>query len=327
MRRAETVRAKRDNTNPRTLFEVDYLLGVNNEARQGALRFSIEPFDGVFLKPKDESAIPPLLSLPQLLSATERFLEDEDSPDDLKLLLAPGSSLGGARPKASVRDQDGHLAIAKFPRKDDEIPIVLWEAVALTLAKTAKLKVPTWQLVMILGKPVLILKRFDRENGHRIPFLSAMSMLDARDHEPHSYIEMVYALAQNGAVPEEDMAELWRRIVLTVLISNIDDHLRNHGFFYERYRGWRLSPAYDLNPTPIESKARVLATSIHFDDPTASLETAMRVAPIFRLSKEKARGIVEEVRSSVRKWRQVASEVGLGKRELDRMASAFEQEG
>ena len=172
--------------------------------------------------------------LPKLLSATERFLEDDESADDLKLLLAPGSSLGGARPKASVHDRDGTLAIAKFPRKDDEFNIVVWEAVALTLARNAGIKVPLWRLENILEKPVLIIKRFDRSNNGRIPFLSAMSMLDAQDNEQHSYLEIAYALAQNGAAPVDDMEELWRRIVFTVMISNTDNHLRNHGFVYER---------------------------------------------------------------------------------------------
>lgn len=326
MRRAESARAKNENTVSTTLYEVDYLLGVNDEARQGALRFSYSQDETVFLKQKDKVVIPPLVYLPKLLSATERFIEDDESAEDIRLLLAPGSSLGGARPKASVRDQDGSLAIAKFPRKDDEFNVVLWEAVALILAKNARIKVPSWRLETILEKPVLIIKRFDRDNGKRIPFLSAMSMLGAQDNEQHSYIEMAYALAQNGAAPEEDMAELWRRIVFTVMISNTDDHLRNHGFIYERHKGWRLSPAYDMNPTPIELKARVLATAINFDDASASLETAMTVVKDFRLSKENAYEIIKEVSNSVKQWRQVASEVGLSKRECDFMASAFDNE-
>ncbi len=324
MRRAEIARAKRENTTPMTLFEVDYLLGVNDEARQGALRFSIEPFDTVFLKQKDTVSVPPLIELPKLLSATERFISEDESVEDLKLLLAPGSSLGGARPKASVRDQDGNLAIAKFPRKDDEYNVVLWEAVALTLAQNAGIRVPIWRLETLLDKSVLIIKRFDRDRGQRVPFLSAMSMLGAKDNEQHSYIEMAYALAQHGASPTDDMAELWRRIVFTVMISNTDDHLRNHGFIYERYKGWRLSPSYDMNPTPIEIKPRILTTAINFDDTSASLETAMEVAKDFRLSKDEALGIIKEVRSSVKQWRQVASTLGLSKSECDRMSSAFE---
>jgi serine/threonine-protein kinase HipA len=326
MRRNETARARSKNTTPRTLLEVDYLLGVNDEARQGALRFSLDPDEYVFLTPGTQDAIPPLVDLPRLLSAAEHFIEDNESAEDLRLLLAPGSSLGGARPKASIRDQDGSLAMAKFPRKDDDFDVVRWETVALTLAGNAGLNVPSWRLEAILGKPVLIIKRFDRQDGHRTPFLSAMSMLGARDHEQHSYLEMAYALAQHGAAPEKDMAELWRRIVFTIMISNTDDHLRNHGFVFERFRGWRLSPVYDINPTPIELKPRILTTAIDFDDTSASLETALAIAGDFRLSGIEAREIVKEVAGAVKLWRKAASDVGLTKREADRMASAFEHD-
>ena len=326
MRRAEMVKAKSDNKTPRTLFEVDYLLGVSDEARQGALRFSTVPDETIFLTPKDQTTIPPLFKLPRLLSASERFIEDSESAEDLKLLLAPCSSLGGARPKASVRDRDGSLAIAKFPRKDDEFNIVMWEAVALTLAKSAGINVPSWGLENILEKSVLVIKRFDRLNGQRIPFLSAMGMLGAQDNEQHSYLEMAYALARDGASPEKDMAELWRRIVFTIMISNTDDHLRNHGFIYERYKGWRLSPAYDINPVPAEIKPRILTMAINFEDTSASLDTAMVVAKDFRISKEKAIEIVKNIVSAVKQWKRVAEDFGLSKHEIDRMTSAFEHE-
>ncbi len=326
MRRAETIRAKSDNKTPRTLLEVDYLLGVSDEVRQGALRFSTGPDETIFLALKDQTAIPPLVKLPGLLSASERFIENNESAEDLKLLLAPGSSLGGARPKASVRDRDGSLAIAKFPRKDDEFNIVMWEAVALTLAKDAGINVPSWRLENILGKSVLIIKRFDRLNGLRIPFLSAMGMLGAQDNEQHSYLEMVYALARDGASPEKDMTELWRRIVFTIMISNTDDHLRNHGFIYKRYKGWRLSPAYDINPVSAEIKPRILTMAIDFEDTSASLDTAMAVAKDFRISKEKAIETVKDIVTAVKQWKKVADDFGLSKREIDRMTSAFEHE-
>ncbi len=324
MRRAHIAKAKADNTTPSTLLEVEYLLGVYDEIRQGALRFSLPARAATFLAPQSQTAIPPLVNLPQLLTATERFLEDDESATDLQLLLAPGSSLGGARPKASIRDRDGSLAIAKFARKDDEYNVVVWEAVALTLAKAAGITVPPFRLEIVLGKPVLIIKRFDRADAQRrIPFLSAMSMLGAHDNELHSYLEIAYALAQHGAAPNDDMQALWRRIVFTIMISNTDDHLRNHGFIYERYKGWRLSPAYDLNPVPIDIKPRILATAIDLDDSAASLQTAMAVAPEFRVPKAKALEIVKEVRLAVSKWRQVAAKLGLSKAECDRMASAF----
>jgi serine/threonine-protein kinase HipA len=325
MRRAETARAKEAQEMPKTLGEVDFLLGVNDEARQGALRFSHTP-DGPFLALKSKKTIPPLVELPRLLSATERFLDDEENAQDLQLLLAPGSSLGGARPKASIIDTDGNLAIAKFSRKDDDFNVVTWEAVTLVLAKKARLTLPSWRLDTILEKPVLIIRRFDRMDETRIPFLSAMSMLGTKDGEVHSYLEIVDALKQHGAAPNADMAELWRRIVFSIMVSNVDDHLRNHGFVYKRQKGWRLSPAYDINPTPVEVKPRVLTTMIDLYDGTASLDLAMSVANDFRLSLIQAKTIVHEIATSVSQWRNVAQAHNLGKREVDRVASAFEHD-
>ncbi len=325
MRRAESLRAKSVGESVRTLSEADYLLGVNDDARQGALRFSIEP-DGPYLNLKDKYSIPPLIDLPRLLAATDRYLDDAETAEDLKILLAPGSSLGGARPKASVRDKDGQLALAKFPKKGDEFNIVVWEAVALTLAEKAGINTPQWRIEAVMDKPVLIIKRFDRFGDDRIPFLSAMSMLGAKDNEQHSYLEIVYALYQHGGNPNHDMEELWRRIIFTVLISNTDDHLRNHGFLYERHKGWRLSPAYDVNPTPVEVKSRMLSTSIDFDNPTASIDLALSVIKDFRISKSRAQEIIKEVVSAVCQWRNVARHFGLRKKEIDHMASAFEHE-
>ncbi len=325
MRRAESRRAKNEKETARSLSEADYLLGVSDELRQGALRFS-EKIDGDFLSPKDKQSIPPLIDLPKLLAASEKFVDDKENSQDLKLLLAPGSSLGGARPKSSVLDKNGNLAIAKFPRKDDEFEIEKWEAVALTLAKNAGITTPSFSLEKINKKPVLIVKRFDRIKKIRIPFLSAMSMLQARDNEQHSYLEIADALAQYGAAPDEDMKQLWRRIVFNVLISNTDDHLRNHGFLYESQKGWRLSPAYDLNPTPTEIKPRILTTAIDFNNNSASLETALSVSENFRLNKNEANKIIKEVAKSTAKWREVAKNFNLRKKEIERMSSAFEHE-
>lgn len=324
MRRAEAVEARLQGKTPRTMFEIDYLLGVCDEARQGALRFSRDREGSCFLAPTARKAIPPLVELPRLLAASDRFVKDGDDEEDLRILLFPGSSLGGARPKASVRDRDGSLAIAKFPRSDDDFHVSLWEGVALTLAQRAGIQVPEWRLEEVLGKPVLLLKRFDRLGEIRLPFISAMSMLGARDGEQHSYLELAYALSQNGEAPEVDMHELWRRIVFMVMISNTDDHLRNHGFLYRQGKGWRLSPAFDLNPIPLEIKPRFLTTAIDFDDVRASIDTALSVIDEFRLTEDEARDILKEVAASVRTWRMVALEAGISKRECDRMASAFE---
>ena len=325
MRRAERRRAEQEGGAPRTLREIDYLLMVNDETRQGALRFA-EREGGPFLAEHGPTKIPPLIELPRLLSAAEHVMSDTDSDEDLRLLLAPGSSLGGARPKASVRDRDGQLAIAKFPNKGDEVNTVLWEAVALTLAAKAGIPVPAWRLEIIADKPVLLLRRFDREQGARVPFVSAMSMLDAKDNEARSYLEFVDILRQHGAAAKEDMHGLWRRIVFSILISNTDDHLRNHGFLWAGPAGWRLSPAYDLNPVPTDIKPRVLTTAIDLDDGTASLELALKVAGYFELSPTEAHRIGKEVGQAVAAWRREAKKLGLTPAEIERMASAFEHE-
>ncbi len=325
MRRAERRRAERAGETPRTLWELDYLLMVGDEARQGALRFA-ERDGGPFLTEHSAMATPPLIELPRLLSAAEHVLSDSDSDEDLRLLLAPGSSLGGTRPKASIRDRDGQLAIAKFPHRGDEINVVLWEAVALTLAAKAGIAVPIWRVEGLAGKPVLLLRRFDRTGKVRWPFLSAMSMLGANDHETRSYLEFVDALRQCGAAPKEDMCELWRRIVFSILISNTDDHLRNHGFLCAGPDGWRLAPAYDLNPVPSDIKPRILTTAIDLENNTASLDLALEVAAYFELEVKAAREIAAEVGQAVATWRSEASRLGLTASEIARMSSAFEHQ-
>lgn len=298
---------------------------MDDEARQGALRFAAQA-DGPFLAPPRKDKIPPLVELPRLLSAVEHVLSDDESEDDLRLLLAPGSSLGGARPKDSVRDRDGQLFIAKFPNNKDEINTVVWEALALTLAAKAGITVTAWRLETVGEQPVLLVRRFDRNREVRMPFLSAMSMLEARDNETRSYLEFVDVLRQHGAEPKWDMEELWRRIVFSVLISNTDDHLWNHGFLYAGPAGWRLAPAYDLNPVPTDLKPRILSTAIDLDDATASLELAYSVASYFGLDRDRYRQIVAQVGQAVKSWRSTASTLGLSGRESDRMASAFEHQ-
>jgi serine/threonine-protein kinase HipA len=323
MRRAERRRAEKAGEAPKTLKEIDYLLLVGDEARQGALRFATKE-GGPFLAEKTDSAIPPLVELPRLLDAADHVNDDTDDDEDLRLLLAPGSSLGGARPKASVMDQNGHLSIAKFPNKNDEIDTVRWEGVALSLAEKSGITVPDWRIEIISGRPVIIVRRFDREGAVRIPFVSAMSMIGARDHETRSYLELVDALRQYGARARADMHALWRRIVFSILISNTDDHLRNHGFLCDGPDGWHLSPAYDLNPVPVDLKPRVLSTAIDLDDGTASLDLAFSVAEYFELGADEAAEIAIDVGRVTADWRSEAVRLGLGKAEINRMASAFE---
>lgn len=325
MRRAERRRAEREGQAPRTLFEVDVLLLVDDEARQGALRFKTE-LDGPFLAPENAMRVPPLVELPRLLSAAERVANEEEDDEDLRLLIVPGSSLGGARPKASVRDHDGRLALAKFPHKQDDVNVVLWEGVALSLAAKAGISVPHWRIEAVDGKPVILVRRFDRAAGERIPFLSAMSMLDANDNETHSYLEIADALRQYGAATKEDLIQLWRRIVFSVLISNTDDHLRNHGFLYVSHEGWRLSPAYDLNPVPVDIRPRVLSTAIDTDDPTASIDLALETADYYGLKQKDAKDVACDIGHAVATWLEEAAKLGITSREAARMASAFEHE-
>ena len=325
MMRAEARRERKAGEPPRTLWEADYLLLVDDETRQGALRFG-EQEGGPFLRQVVDNRTPPLIELPALLAASEHVYDEVETGEDLRLLLAPGSSLGGARPKASVRDRDGELAIAKFPHHTDRISTVLWEAMALRLASAAGINTAIGRVERVAGRPVFLLRRFDREGTTRRPFLSAMSMLGAVDHETRSYLEIADAIQRYGAAPSEDLHELWRRIVFSVLISNTDDHLRNHGFLYEGNRGWRLSPAYDLNPVPVQFRPRILSTLIDEQSGDASLELALSVAEYFRLTQAQARQTAYEVGNAVSRWRKEATALGIGAVEMNTVASAFEHE-
>lgn len=322
MRRYEAQIAKDENRNPRTLNEIDYLLYVNDYARQGALRFRTED-NNDFLFPGNLKSIPPLVNLTKLLAATEKVVDFEERSSDLQLLLAPGSSLGGARPKASVIDKDGNLCIAKFPKKDDYTNNVLWEAVALTFAKKCGLNVQEWSLHKAGKKNVIVLKRFDRNGNTRIPFLSAMSMLNAidNDSQTHSYLDIADAIRQNGATPKEDLKELWKRIVFSILISNTDDHLRNHGFLYVNEAGWKLSPLYDVNPS-CDNK-NVLSTYITETDNSQSLDLALEVCEYFEISIETAKTIILDMKNKIKNWKTVAKQFGLSKSEIDKMEVAF----
>ena len=322
MRRYEAQLAKTENRSPRTLNEIDYLLYVNDYARQGALRFKTDENDEFLFKGKTNS-IPPLVNLAQLLNATENVIASVEKNTDLQLLLAPGSSLGGARPKASIIDKEGNLCIAKFPKKDDYSNNVLWEGVALTLAQNCRLKVQKWNLHKAGNKDIIVLKRFDRKGTQRIPFLSAMSMLNAidNDSQTHSYMDIADAIRQFGATPKEDLLELWKRIVFSILISNTDDHLRNHGFLYINEGGWKLSPLYDVSPS--YDNKRVLSTYITQYDNSQTLELALEICEYFDIKLENAKNIINDMAKEVSNWHYIAKKLGLSKSEIDKMECAF----
>ena len=323
IQRAERRQAARESRHVRTLGEVDYLLGVSDVARLGALRLR-GPDDAEFQAPS-ASGVPALIELPSLLRSAFLVERGEGTDDDLQTILAPGSSLGGARPKATVID-DGHLWIAKFPKESDDYSLETWEEIAFRLAEDAGIETPTHRLVGVDGRQVLLSRRFDRARHVRIPFLSAMAMTGSRDGERGSYPELADSLARHGADAKGQTAALFRRMAFNVLVSNVDDHLRNHGFLMQGQTGWVLSPAYDLNPTPTDLKARILTTNIDLDDGTCSLDLVENVAPYFGLALSSARRIIKEVAVAVARWRSVAAAAGVSARHADRLASAFEHE-
>ena len=324
MQRAERRSAEREGRAVRTLVESDYLLGVTDEARLGALRFRWVG-EALFQAPI-RAGVPALVELGRFLQITERVLRDEETEEDFQLIFAPGSSLGGARPKASVIDQHGHLSIAKFPKETDAYSLETWEEVALRLADQAGIVTPKHELVNVAGKAIMLSRRFDRDGAIRIPFLSAMAMIGAKDGERGSYPEIVNALAEHGAQGKTDARALYRRVVFNVLISNVDDHLRNHGFLWQGKAGWSLSPAYDLNPVPTDLKARMLATNIDLDDGTCSLDLLEAASEFFALTLPQARAIIKEVATVTATWREIAATVGARSAEINRMASAFEHD-
>lgn len=306
--------------NVSSMSELDYLMMVQDDLRQGALRFKRTP--GGPFEAQATDPIPPLVQLPKLLAAAARVVANKEFGDDIRLLLNPGSSLGGARPKASVISPDKHLYIAKFPQRGDISNVVRWEAVALELARLSGLRTAESRLVEYDQKAVLLVKRFDREDGNRIPFLSAMSMLEASDHEDHSYLEIAEKIRVHGSAPDEDLLELWKRMVFAVLISNTDDHLRNHGFLFEN-GGWKLSPVYDVNP--VGNAPRIHSLALDLDNREASLDTVFSVAEDYMgISLSVAKQAAQTIGQVVVKWRSVATCFGIPPREQEDMSEAFE---
>ena len=306
----------------RTLTEFDYLLGINDQTRIGALRFKREDepdFDhniGGYLEP-------PLIRLPALLNAADAVQSETETSKDLKLLLNEGSPLGGARPKSAIVDKDGMLAIAKFPSPNDDRSISHGEVLALTLAKRAGLNAASARLEMVAERPVALIRRFDREGEQRIPFLSAMSLLDPPEDDEATYTDIAECIRMYSSAPIQDLHELWRRIVFSVMIGNLDDHLRNHGFLYDGDGKWRLSPAYDLNPVPLVEKLRELTTWISEEGPEASIDQAYRAAPYFALKNGDATRIVDTVASGIKGWQDIARKLGMSKVDLKVYATAI----
>lgn len=327
MNRREELRARERQEKPKKLLESDYLLGVYDESRMGALRFKTD-LDGDFLSNDEEFAPPPWTSLRELEQASIAFEADSNPLDTkwLKQLLAPGSSLGGARPKASVLAPDGSLWIAKFPSKHDDFNSEAWEMVVHDLAMLCKLNVPEAKAENFskLGTTFLV-KRFDRIDDQRIHFSSAMTMLGKTDGasaaDGSSYLEIASFLKANGGTPKKDLIELWKRIVFSMAVSNTDDHFRNHGFLLTN-NGWELSPLYDVNP---DIYGEYLSLNVNKNESSIDFDLALRSARYYGVNESEASAFISTIKNTVKNnWESLAKKYRISRNEIIRMAPAFQ---
>ncbi len=326
MKRRERILADKEGRKPRTLFGSDFLMGVYDETRMGGLRFSEEP-GGDFLSDDKETAAPPWATLRTLEEASREFEKDERGLDDkwLNQLLKPGSSLGGARPKATVQDPNGELWIAKFPSKHDEGNVGAWEKVVHDLARLCGLDVPESKLEHFSKSgSTFLVKRFDRKNGRRVHFSSAMTMLGKTDGasaaEGVGYLDIAAFIRAYGASPKKDLVELWKRIVFNMAVSNTDDHLRNHGFVLTN-TGWRLSPMYDVNPIP---EGDELSLNVSENSNAISVALAIETAAYYDIDETDARAMATEILSTVKNnWEALAKKYGLSRSDIEDMRPAF----
>jgi serine/threonine-protein kinase HipA len=326
--RAERAGAGEERRTARTLSDLDHLLGVRDDLRQGALRFRIDEA-GPFLS-DDITGVPVLTEIGELLELANRQSQEALVATELRRLVRGGSSLGGARPKAHVRLADGTVGIAKFPSdSSDTWNVMAWEGIALALASSAGIEVPDFELVEIGRRRVLLLHRFDREpepggeTPRRIGYVSAMTMLERRDGDIGDFLDLVDVVEEQSAHATVDIHQLWRRAVFSALICNTDNHLRNHGFLHHRGSKWKLAPAFDLNPNP---QALDLAVGVA-GARTVPIGAAIDNCEMFRLDRPQAVASLGEIYEAVSSWRRVALRTGLSAAEVDLMAPAFEHPG
>ncbi len=325
MRRAAQQATEKGNPAP-TLYDIDFLLGVYDETRMGALRFKLDP-DGPFLDDNPEFPTPPWSTIRELQYAAE-LIESDATSDEVKqytaILIAPGSSLGGARPKANILDDEGNFWIAKFPARADTIDKAAWEYVAYRLALKAGITMSECSLQKISGQyQTFFTKRFDRIGKQRIHFASAMTMTgnneDILKDNPASYLDIALFIQTYGSNIAEDLHQLWRRIIFNIAVSNTDDHLRNHGFILQK-NGWRLSPAYDINPTTDKAG---LQLNIDANNNALDFDLARSVGEYFQLNNAEMEAIITEVTTAVGDWKNIASEIRIPRNQVELMAGAF----
>ena len=324
-RRLEARRAGGAGETP-ALNSLDFLLAVDDANRVGALRFQDE--NGAFQRAPEEGrrTAPPLIELRDLISATRAVETNAETAADLAYLRGRGTSLGGLRPKCSVVDDEGRLSIGKFPSVQDDRAVTKGEVLALRLARVAGITTADAQLINNEAGPVAVIRRFDRTaDGSRLTYISAATMLDsdANGSEQHTYTEIIDSLRQYGANAQADIDELWRRIAFSILITNVDDHLRNHGFLHASHGQWRLSPAFDINPFP--ERARELKTWVSEETgPEATIEALMSITRYCRIAAPRALQILAQVEHAVSQWREVGRATGMTAAELDQFDGAFE---
>lgn len=326
MKKRAAQKAKEEKRAVPVLYDIDFLLGVYDANRMGALRFKLDP-EGPFLDDDHEAAAPPLYTIRELQHAAGMIESDMDNKDIKKwlaMLMAPGSALGGARPKANIIDEYGQLMIAKFPSKNDSIDKAAWEFLAYRLAVKAGINMTASGIQHIAGKHnTFFTKRFDRIAGERVHFASAMTMTnnneDTMRDNPASYLDLAEFIQYSGSNIQADLHQLWRRIIFNIAISNTDDHLRNHGFILGD-AGWKLSPAFDINPS-IDKNG--LALNIDQNDNSLDIELTKSVGQYFQLTIPQMNNIIEEVMASVKNWKAIAHEIGIPRAEQELMAPAF----
>lgn len=326
MKRRAAQKAREERKPTPKLFDVDFLLGVYDKSRLGGLRFKLDP-EGSFLDDNEEFPTPPWSSVRDLQHAAFIVEESDDTTEMkkwLEILLAPGSSLGGARPKANILDNNGNLWIAKFPSKNDVIDKAAWEYLAYNLAISAGIEMAESKIEKVAGKyHTFFTKRFDRDGDNRIHFTSAMTMTGNTEEQLRtntaSYLEIAEFIQFNGGYIESDLHQLWRRIIFNIAISNTDDHLRNHGFIISG-KGWKLSPAFDINPS-IDKAG--LSLNIDIDDNSLDLDLARSVGEYFQLSVTQMDAVIDQVLTSVSQWQKVARRIGIPQNEVELMHGAF----
>ncbi len=325
-KRMKAARHKSSEMNSRPLNQLDFLLEVDDASRAGALRFQDE--EGHFQRASEPGrrTAPPLIELAHLAAATRSFETDSETAADLAYLRGRGTSLGGLRPKCTIVDEKGRLSIGKFPSVTDERAVTKGEVLAMRLARAAGIDVADARLVDSDGAPVALITRFDRpKTGGRLLYVSAATMLgaDPSDSGVHDYTEIVDAIRVHGAAAQADIDELWRRVAFSILITNVDDHLMNHGFLHTDHGQWRLAPAFDLNPFP--DRVRELKTWISQNaGPDATIDALLSVAPYFKIPAKRAKEVLARVESAVARWRKEGRSLGMTDAELEPFAPAFE---